>query len=162
MRSHRSGPQDRIPRTDFRGAPAIRWVDRRDVYVRDHPVLMCLALAAALGGIAFLIVPDVMSRSALGVLPGGSERCWSVLLAAGGALVANGMWTLDARREVAGLLLLAGCYAAYAYAIFAFRGFAPGAASASVFAGLTAGFTLRAFILRFEPAWRPWARRRAR
>lgn len=140
----------------------MRWVDRRDAYVRDHPLLLSIAVAAALGGIAFVVVPEVMARSALGVLPGGSERVWSILLAIGGALVANGMWSLDARREVAGLLLLAGCYAAYAYAIFAFRGFAPGAASASVFAGLTVGLTLRAVILRFEPAWRPWARRRAR
>lgn len=155
---HRTGPQDRgsDPAT-------IRWVDRRDAYVRDHPVLLSLTSSAALFGFVFVtIAPSVITSSALGVLPSGSERGWSLLLAVGGALVVNGMWTLDARREVVGLLLLAGCYAAYAYAIFAFRGFAPGAASASIFAGATIGFTLRAALLRFEPKWRPWARRRGR
>lgn len=143
-------------------APAIRWSDRRDVYVRDHPLLLSLASSAAAGGLAFLVFPEVMARSALGVLPGGSERVWSLIFMVGGLLVIDGMRRLDSRREVWGLLLMAGCHTAYGYAIFAYRGFAPGAASASVFLGLAVGLTLRAAVLRFEPDWQPWSRRSPR
>jgi hypothetical protein len=155
---HRTGPMNR---QNPHVSSDVRWSDKRDLYIKDHPMLLCIAISAVLGGLAFVIFPEILRRSALGVLPGGMERVWGLIFMIGGGLVINGVRTIDARFEVPGLMILAGTYFSYSYAVFSFRGFTPGLASMSVFIGLGLGSTLRACVLYFEPNWKtPWRSRR--
>lgn len=138
----------------------VRAGDQRKTYMLDHPLLVCLATVAALSGLVFLVIPGILAVSSLGVvLPLGLERGWAFAYFAGGALVIAGCWRRDARPEVGGLMLLAGCYVSYGYAVFANRGFEPGLAAASVFIGLSFGCLARAYVLRYEPENAPWRRR---
>jgi drug/metabolite transporter (DMT)-like permease len=143
-------------------ADAVRRSDRRRAYRHSIPVLVSISAAAMLAGLAFLAFPGIVDGSALGSsLPFLLERGWALAYMLGGLLILIGIQRLDARFEVAGLLLLSGCYFAYGYAIFDQRGFAPGAVGAPVFIGLAVGCTARAFILRFEPERAPWRRRKS-
>lgn len=139
---------------------AVRAGDDRRTYALDHPFLLSIAALAAISGAAYLVFPDVLSQSVIGqVLPLGLERVWALAYAVGGIFVIAGFYRLDARPEVLGLMVLAGCYLAYSYAVFAWHGVAPGVVSGSVFIGLSAGCALRAYVLRFEPERAPWRRR---
>lgn len=141
--------------------PRMREGDERRRYLLEHPALLVIALCAALGGFAYLVVPEVLAQSSLGmVLPGSVERFWSITYGLGGGLVVYGMARMDARFEQLGLLLLAASYATYGYVIFQNRGVAAGVVAASVFLGLSLGCAARWYLLRYEPEVAPWRRRR--
>lgn len=141
--------------------PAMRASDERRRYLIEHPVLLVIALCAAIGGLVYLVFPEPLAKSSLGmVLPGSIERLWALAYAAGGGLTVYGMAKMDARYEQLGLLELSACYATYGYVIFQNRGTAAGVVAASVFLGLSAGTLARWYLLRYEPEVTPWRRRR--
>ncbi len=121
---------------------------RRAIYARTYPLVLSLAVFAAIGGFLFLFVPHIIEETALGeILPGRTEMAWCALYGMGGLLILLGYWLLNSKLEVAGLLLLAMCYLIYGYSVFELRGAAPGVVSASIFAGLCVGCTGRALAL---------------
>lgn len=142
----------------------VRVGDSRRAYWHTIPTLVSVSSCAAVSGLLFLVFPEMLAASALGdALPLLVERGWALTYMLGGALVLLGVHRLDAKWEVAGLLMLAACYSGYAYAIYAERGFRPAVVAASVFLGLALGCLRRAYILRFEPHRpenQPWRRRR--
>lgn len=139
----------------------IRVHDERRFYRLGHPVMHTLAAVAALG-VVWLTMPDIFAATAIGqAIPGPFEFVWGVAYSLGGALVLIGFrrHPSGARQEVFGLMLLAGAYTAYAYAILAINGFQPGGLVASILIALAYGCARRAYILRFEPEHSPWLRR---
>jgi len=131
---------------------------QRRAYLSAYPLVVSIATTAFIGGLAFLVFPQVLVEASIGkVLPDDFELLWAACYSLGGGLVLTGFWRVDARWEVAGLLTLAAMYLVNAYTIFVFRGVGTGMVSASIFTGLCVGMTLRAYVLRFEPV-RPWRR----
>lgn len=145
---------------DLLMASTIRKTDQRREYVLGHLVLLSLAIGAAVVGAVCLVFPDALEQSALGqALPGGTERIWALLYSISGSMVATGYVRLDARYEVFGCSVIAGCFCSYGYAILAENGLVPGAIVAGLLFSLSVGFGARAYVLRFEPGGRPWSRR---
>jgi hypothetical protein len=123
-------------------------------------MLFSLACWSTVGGLLFLVFPETWSSSAIGdALPFALERAWALLFLLGGLLVLAGMWRLDARFEVGGLLALAACYSTYFFALITERQLSAVVISAPVFLALATGATARAIVLSYEPKGAPWRRR---
>lgn len=141
--------------------PEVRRSDERHLYRLGHPVMWTLAAVAALGA-GWLLVPEVLAATAIGrAIPGPFERVWGLAYSVGGALVLLGFarHPYGAREQVLGLMLLAGAYAAYGYAILAIDGLRPAGIVASILFALAYGCARRAYVLTYEPEFRPWRRR---
>jgi hypothetical protein len=151
---------------------SVRAGDIRRQYRLDYPILLSLALSAAVGGLTFLTFPETWNASAIGeALPLVLERAWALLFTLGGLFVLisfqrvivtdDGHTGPDARYQAAGLVLLAGCYLTYVYALIVQRSLDAVTISLPVYVALGGGCLLKAIILRF-PAIRqaaPWRQR---
>jgi Trk-type K+ transport system membrane component len=149
----------------FEEALRIRDRDVRWEYVRVNWIQICIAVAALLGSITFVIMPDVLGESSVGhVLSTGLRCLWLIVYFVGSSGIVGAVWfrpTRPARAvglEAVACVFLAACYIVYSIAIFENRGGPAGAAAASVFAGLAIGMTGRGWLLTTDRV-SPWRRR---
>lgn len=139
----------------------IRRSDRRKAYLIGHPFLLACGASGAVAGPLFFLMPGSLSTAALGMaLPGLIERLWALTFAIGGGAVLAGMFRLDARWEVAGLLALCATYVCQAYAAVEVRG-TSGLVIVGLMSGPALGTLARAYILTYEPESAPWQGRRS-
>lgn len=119
---------------------------------RVWPVLVSIGIVAVLGGASYVAFPGVIDETVIGTeLPFVIQRLWALEYLVGGTFLLVGVYRLDARWEVAGLLLVAGCYLSYSYALVAERAGSSSSIALPVFFGIGVGCVVRAFILRYEP-----------
>lgn len=121
---------------------------KRRAYVGTHPVILCIALSVAIGGLGTLITGDVLRLSSVGTaLPRGIEMIWGTFYMVGGALTASGIMALRARMEAGGLCLFASATAIWAVCVFVERGFPDGMLTATLFSGMCIGAWTRAWLI---------------
>lgn len=116
----------------------------RKAYVRDHPMVLTIALSAFLSAIILLALPNIENSSALDVLlPRWMEVLWVVVYGIGGAMAAYGIYRRQPRYEVTGLILLSSSLLIDIVAIYVYRGAGGGLVSTVLF-GTSIGAAIRA------------------
>jgi hypothetical protein len=141
----------------------IRAGDWRRLYVLQHPFLVTVSLALALTGAMLLASPPLFDNTVIArALPSGLEYPWDTMLVLGGGSVLWGVWRLDARLEIVGLILQATALGVWAF-VFTVETMAGrqivSVLPVSLAGSVALGMSIRAFMLAAEPEVRAWNRR---
>lgn len=113
-----------MPYSKWGGARPSTWRDVR-AYIMVNGYEFWIALAAVIAGITYLLYPELVKRSAVGVQLKGLLPVWEVMYLIGGAFIVVGMlgcrYVWGFRLEVAGLCLLTAAILTNGAAVLTFR-----------------------------------------
>jgi hypothetical protein len=145
-----------VPYRQWGGAHPSTWRDVR-TYILVNGYEFWIALAAALAGLTYLLYPDVVKQSAVGVQLKSLLPWWEAMYLAGGVMIVVGMiacrYIWGFRLEVAGLCLLTAAILTNGAAVVTFRTVI-GVSTSLTFIGLAlAGIGRIRLLIRVTGAW---------
>lgn len=79
----------------------------RRTYLLQNIFEFFLAAASVLTAITYVINPEALATSSVGIVAPPFDWAWVALFAFGGSAVVRGLWTYNVRTEMFGLVLLA-------------------------------------------------------